>query len=296
MVGNKRFSVRGRWMILAALAVQILLLFLLGVDAGQSRNVRGIIAVCTGIVIIAAETIYMFRGILREIDSACLEEKQRLLEYRENYRKLRQMNTVQREEESRQIKKELIEKIQNMENILHSGLSENLEEQFCGFADDLKTVFKRTRQPVWCENTLVNILIEDKMTTAREYGISFEAALEVPKECVVSPLDLCGVFGNLLDNALEGAARTGGKSWLSVKAAVISGFLVVRVTNSYKKDEKKTGHNRIFRKGKGEVYGIGLTIVEKITGKYGGSLMTEESDGVFSAVAYMECKKKGEET
>ena len=63
-------------------------------------------------------------------------------------------------------------------------------------------------QSRYTEHIAVNAILQDAAARARGLGIPFQVSVAVPRELFVPDEDLCALLMNLLDNALEGAART----------------------------------------------------------------------------------------
>lgn len=56
-------------------------------------------------------------------------------------------------------------------------------------------------------NRAMDALLCQKRKQAEEKGIDWECDVRIPKQCRVNEFDLCVLFGNLLDNALEACGR-----------------------------------------------------------------------------------------
>ena len=84
-----------------------------------------------------------------------------------------------------------------------------------------------------------------------------------------------------------------GKNGSPLKEPLLQDFSSLKVENTCLKSDEQKYERKVLKKKAGEIHGIGLHIVKQITEKYGGRLTTEEKDGVFRAIAYMEYQKKG---
>lgn len=85
-----------------------------------------------------------------------------------------------------------------------------------------------------CAHPALNALLQIKNRRCEELGISFMVAVEVPPDVGLPSTDLCGIFFNLIDNAVNGCKGLArGRRFVHVQARVERGFLLVKVLNSY---------------------------------------------------------------
>lgn len=294
MEHTKKAPSIGKLLLAGGATVQTILLLILVYDSVERGNIKAVHTACAAILIICAETIYLFKTITYEINSAYEEEYMRLTKHQNEFAQIRQQSLSLRAEEIQRIKENMFDTLSRMDDFLQQKSSdESSAQSFHSFAGDIKSMIDQTKKTIWCDNTVVNIVIEDKKRIADQYNIRMDAVLDVPENLPVSLTDLCSVFANLLDNALEAAGyMDDNKKWISIKATVISGYFVLKVENSCQPDVKRRGEQRIFRRKAGEIHGIGLRIVKKTAEKYGGKLLTEEKNGIFRAIVYMEHHKK----
>ena len=104
----------------------------------------------------------------------------------------------------------------------------------------------------------------------------------------VEEIDLCSLFGNLLDNAIEACTKIdeGKPRSVAMKAYSKGGYQVVRVENTYSpahlnKDFLKTS------KSDGKNHGFGMKVIDKISKKYGGEVRTEITDEKVNITVYL---------
>lgn len=125
----------------------------------------------------------------------------------------------------------------------------------------LKTEVAATKEREYCDNSVVNAVLTEKENRAKERFISMEINLVVEQEISVSPVHLCSVFSNMLDNAIRATAEYTGDRVIRVGSGYAGGYFFVSVENSCKKPERKS-----IRKG----HGYGLEILNDIAKQYDG--------------------------
>lgn len=110
---------------------------------------------------------------------------------------------------------------------------------------------------------MLNIICNDKLSFARNKGISVTAELGNVDFSDLRDIDITTIFANLLDNAIE-ACEGFENPFLNFQVQTIQNFRVIRLTNSWKPGEKKKGH-----------MGIGLKNVQQTLERYAGTMSIE---------------------
>ena len=136
-------------------------------------------------------------------------------------------------------------------------------------------------------NRAVDALLCQKRKLAEEKGIDWECDVRVPKRCSVDEFDLCVLFGNLLDNALEACVRLqqkergqeqGSKPFIRVQAGNVKSCFLLEVKNSMDIGEKQRNGSA---KEDLQEHGIGLLNVGDVVRRYNGVMNTERQEGIF---------------
>lgn len=82
-------------------------------------------------------------------------------------------------------------------------------------------------------NTVLDALLSSKRAEAEEAGIRFETKLKIPSSLPIQDEDICIIFGNALDNAVEACAKTEKNKYISVVMIYDGSDLTCRIENSY---------------------------------------------------------------
>lgn len=129
----------------------------------------------------------------------------------------------------------------------------------------------------------VDALLYRKHRQAQKEGIAWESGVQIPEKCPVDEYDLCVLFGNILDNALEACGRMEEKErrFVSIQSEVIKKCFLLEVRNS----TGESGEGRPERPGGKEnsrEHGIGLLNIRDTVEKHNGVVETGIEDGVFT--------------
>lgn len=139
------------------------------------------------------------------------------------------------------------------------------------YLDDM-VVLKLDAPMRFCGNGAVDALAQQYLGRARAEGVEVDAVLEVGEDTGISAPDLCVVFGNCLENAVEAAlrARPGNRS-IRIRALETQGWLSIVQENGCPTGSlRKTELGYLSSKAEGRV-GIGLVSVLTVAEKYGGT-------------------------
>lgn len=139
----------------------------------------------------------------------------------------------------------------------------------------------------FCENSVVNIVMASKEAAMKQNGISTEIEVSVPEGLPVQDADLCAVFANSLDNAVEACAKLPeDRRKISVRARTEKGLFVLQIRNS-------AGGNPVWKDGmpvttkrNAEAHGLGIAGIREIAARYGGSTEITEKGGQFSLLVF----------
>ena len=130
-------------------------------------------------------------------------------------------------------------------------------------------------------NKAVDALLYQKRKQAEKENIQWECDVQTPKECYINEFDLCVLFGNILDNALEACERmqSGQDHFINIQAKIVKKCFLLEVKNSMDRTEKNI--DGYTSKEDSLEHGIGLLNVGDVVNKYNGVVNTEAEKGIF---------------
>ena len=106
-------------------------------------------------------------------------------------------------------------------------------------------------------------------------------------EVVVSDYELCSLYGNLLDNAIEATSvQKDSAKRISLRSARQKDMSCVFCENPYT-FIKTEGKRFVTTKDTPSEHGIGIRAMERIAAKHGGCVDIKMSDGIFSVSILM---------
>ena len=88
------------------------------------------------------------------------------------------------------------------------------------------------RKYITVHNGIVDAIINRYMEICKEENIFFQVNGKMPDVCVVEPYDLCTIFGNLLENAVE-AAKVSEEKEILITIGYEDNTILIKEENSY---------------------------------------------------------------
>ncbi|HOP11746.1 MAG TPA: GHKL domain-containing protein [Oscillospiraceae bacterium] len=177
--------------------------------------------------------------------------------------------------------------IQVMKVYLDDGETEKLGS----YLEDLKLDLNSVDTVVKTGNTMIDAILNSKLSLAYKRDIDVSVKAVVPKDIGIPDIDLCVIIGNLLDNAMEACAKTDtdARPWMRIFIGVLKGQLYVSVSNSMtgdvqrtrKSDENVPAMYATTKNGNTE-HGYGLIRIDDIAARHNGYVNRQHEDGVFA--------------
>jgi len=129
-------------------------------------------------------------------------------------------------------------------------------------------------------NQILSIIINNKLAQAERSNIELILDIEDLSIDFISDLDITSIFANILDNAFEACAELDEKDRM-IKLTIhkINSFLVVNISNKYKKVKLDADGNYLSTKENHE--GFGLSNVKNAVERYDGVFNIDTKEGVF---------------
>lgn len=132
-------------------------------------------------------------------------------------------------------------------------------------------------------NIVADALINSKAIIAAQSENKISFGGQIPREGI-DDRDLCTILGNVLDNAIEAAAKLPESCTITVEAAVRSNNFILSVSNPVAEDVKIGKNNTLktTKQNKAD-HGIGTKNIMKALNKYKGSVVYDCKNKVFTA-------------
>lgn len=184
---------------------------------------------------------------------------------------------IRKQEQSQQVIHDVKKHIITLEGLFRSNDGKKADEyykDFCYTLDKLEFAFN-------CDNKIVSIIVDNKLTIAKDNSIDFKIYIEDMSFDFMSDLDITTIFGNLLDNSFEECsfASDNDNKWVKLIVEKRNDFIFICISNPIFSDvESIDGELNTIKEGH---KGIGLVNVNDAVAKYNGNLLAEIKNSEF---------------
>lgn len=217
-------------------------------------------------LILLAVVLQQYLYFLRQHDFSLKEtEMQGLkLEMKNNYQYYL-LATEQFDEASR-IRHDYNNQIQSIQYMLDNHQIDEARELLHSCND-----IHRTKLISFCSIPIINVVLTIKTNVARNLGIETQCILQNSDQLELNNYELCSLFSNLLDNAIEACQQSGNSyRYIEIKGKAISQSYILRIENNCILQNKP---NESFPKSTKHQsgHGYGLKIIQNIAESHGGN-------------------------
>lgn len=185
--------------------------------------------------------------------------------------------------ELREIRHDIKNQYGYMKSLIESGDYDLLKEYVESFSETFGRVLC---DYVDCGNADINAIVNLEKAKAYGYGIRLNTEILVPHKLNIHAIDLCGLVGNLIDNALENCSAGKGAE-VNVLIRVYNGQFYFRVDNPTDKVQEDLKETLETSKSDKVNHGYGTKIVKQIVMRYNGFFHYRIAEGKFIAEALL---------
>jgi len=267
-----------------SLTTFVVLLFTYNLDFSSLNGHTFLLArVCLLIMVII-----VYYVMLSSLDALRLQgEAEERARNQENFLTLQrlQYKRLQKQiEETRQARHDLRQHLNLIQAYLDSGDNDALR-------DYIKKYGQRLPLNSWkffCANYAVDTIIRYYAEQAEEAGIRFESQVNLPQTLAVEEPDICVLFGNLLENALEACSLMADESpFISIHAQTAGERAIsITVDNSCRRAPLMEKGRFLSSKHSGQ--GTGTLSISNIAAQYRGIADFKYENGVFYASVFLD--------
>lgn len=179
------------------------------------------------------------------------------------------------QEKVRSLRHDMRHHLQVLYDMAEKGQQENI---LC-FLEDIRSSLENPKQHILSGNAEVDALLNYHWDKAERLGVRMDCKANISKELSIPIYDTSVLLGNLLENAIDAAAKT-DDGYVSFRLLGEKNMLVLHVKNSYDGVVKRKGEQFISTKGE-HGHGIGLRNVRNLAEERQGSFQVDYDEKEF---------------
>ena len=163
-----------------------------------------------------------------------------------------------------------------MKHLIHIGKYDDLEEYINQIYEDVEVA----NELVVTGNKTLSVLLNAKKAQAKSRNIDFTSMIAT-KDMNMQSKDICALLGNILDNAIEGAQKSGNKKYIQLSIQRTEEGCIIICENSLG-IKPVVNHGRFLtNKDNTKLHGIGIENIKDIVSKYQGKIYFDYDDEIF---------------
>jgi signal transduction histidine kinase len=201
---------------------------------------------------------------------------------------MRVINELKKHQQQYEIKKEAIDlvnqKYHDLKNIILSlSTIKELPDEQKKWIQSLYNDIQPYESIYHLGNEVLNIIVSEKYTKCKNKDIRLFLSVDGRAFAFMQPVDLAVLFGNALDNAIEGAEQLmdSKKREIIVRASAAGNYLILRFENFFAHKLFWESGQLLTSKTEGE-HGFGLKSIQYIVEKYQGNLSIQTEGDHFA--------------
>ena len=132
-------------------------------------------------------------------------------------------------------------------------------------------------------NEIIDTLIADRSLCCSAHNIKLTVIADASQLDFISASDMCSLFGNMLENAIEAVDKVEDESKriIDINIRPVAGQVFFCMENSYAEKPEMSNGMPVSSKGDKQYHGFGMKSIKLIAEKYGGSFSCCADNGVF---------------
>lgn len=197
--------------------------------------------------------------------------------------------SLENDKKLQELRHDISNQIQTVYSLLINGDSQKSIEMM----NELRERYGHVDQLMYCENSVLNIIMANKKVEAEKQGIEVQVKVkDFPNNLPISDFDLSTVVCNMVDNAIRGCICSNqSHPRMIIEIVKKNKYLVIRVLNSCIVNMNIENTDRIeSTKSNSQTHGFGMAIIAGVVKRYKGDFVVSAQNGLFTATAVMSIK------
>ena len=151
------------------------------------------------------------------------------------------------------------------------------------FLDKLESDIKSFELQNKTGNAVLDTILTGKSLYCYKHGITMTCVADGKLLDFMEAMDICSIFGNALDNAIESVLRIKDKEkrLIHVTVSQLNSFVMIRIENYYEDELKTDGENYVTTKRDKRHHGWGIKSIKYTADRYDGAVYINTENNWF---------------
>lgn len=167
-------------------------------------------------------------------------------------------------------------------NVILNYVQMNENKKCEAYIEEILKSKEKLRKHVWTGNEIMDLILNDRCCEAEKKGLQIHIEADTVGTVQISDMDLCTIFSNLINNALENCPA--GQEAVRVYIKRRQEFLIVIVHNQVEEKSVIRNGSPVTKKTNRRLHGIGLDSVSCAVHKNDGSIEYSIQDHSFEVI------------
>ncbi len=207
------------------------------------------------------------------------------------------MSELEKNEEMLRMSEENLEEmrrlrhdIKNQYGFMKLLIMEKKYDEFIKFFEQYGDGIIEPLSFISCDNKNVSAILNMELSKARSVGVDFDVKIAIPEQLSYNSVELCSLFTNILDNAIEACCRFKiEKPVVTIRMRKYQEMLYINISNPVPETVTYEDLNlgKTLKENK-RIHGYGNKIVSQIIKEHNGHITRTLKKGVFEVEIIME--------
>lgn len=132
-------------------------------------------------------------------------------------------------------------------------------------------------------NAVLDTILTSKSLYCYKHGITMTIVADGKLLDFMNVVDICSIFGNALDNAIESVLRISDKEkrLIHVTVSNVNDFVMIRIENYFEGELMTDGKEYLTTKNDKKIHGYGIKSIKYTADKYDGAVYINTEDNWF---------------
>ena len=184
----------------------------------------------------------------------------------------------------------LLHDVKKHMQIIRGMVEAGQKQEIFVYLDEMNGMLQNGRNRDLANHDLLNLILNQKFQEAEDAGISIQYEMEDMGELQLKPTEICALFSNILDNAIEANQKIaeGMERWIKLVCTRKGQILIIYISNPM--EEKKIrfvgGIPETTKQDKGG-HGFGMRSIRQIVNAHNGHMLIETEGETFRFTVYL---------